>query len=99
MKERKIFVGAVLAVIVVSLVTITTSTEGGTLLQHVYATNNGDDDGDEESNTEIETEEEKECVISGVFNTCVMSDAPQGAALEQTTRDPNEVPIILALPT
>lgn len=62
-----------------------------------YAEENEDEGEEGQSETNSEREEEEECVISGVFNTCVVGDASTGVI--QTAEDQNEVPMILALPT
>jgi hypothetical protein len=97
MVQRNLLIVAVLGMLPVSLAVIATVTTSIPILQNAYAEGNEDEDTDGQSETNSEREEEDECNISGVFNTCVVGDAPTGAV--QTTQDQSETPMILALPT
>ena len=59
---------------------------------------NEEEDKNGHSETSSEHEQEYECNISGVLNTCIIGDAPTGA-VQTTTQDQSETPMILALPT
>ena len=94
MKRRNFLIVAVLGMLSV----VTTVTSMTSILQNAYAEENEDEDTDGHSETSSESEEEYECNISGVLNTCIIGDAPTGA-VQTTTQDQNETPMILALPT
>jgi hypothetical protein len=55
----------------------------------------GEKDG--QGGTSVEEEEDYECNISGVLNTCIIGEPTTGVV--QATQDQTEVPMILALPT
>ena len=94
MKRRNFLIVAVLGMLsVVATVTAMTS-----IPQNAYAEENEDEDKNGHSETSSEHEQEYECNISGVLNTCIIGDAPTGA-VQTTTQDQSETPMILALPT
>ena len=94
MKRRNFLIVAVLGMLsVVATVTAMTS-----IPQNAYAEENEEEDTNGHSETSSESEEEYECNISGVLNTCIIGDAPTGA-VQTTTQDQSETPMILALPT
>jgi hypothetical protein len=107
MKQRNFPIVVVLGMLLV----VSTVTAVASIPQSVYAEEDeegekdgqeGEKDGQEgekdgQGGTSVEEEEDYECNISGVLNTCIIGEPTTGVV--QATQDQTEVPMILALPT